>query len=150
MGLIGIVLILILIVSAVLLVLVVLVQDEQGEGIGGIFGGGSNTAFGSRSGNVLTRFTAVLAAVFLICCFGVAWINRTPSAGNVIGKARQQALGATEQQSWWVQTTPAAPEGASKPAGGTGSGAAPSTPGGGGNAPSATDTTAKPAGQGGQ
>ena len=162
MGLIGIVLILILIVSAVLLVLVVLVQDEQGEGIGGIFGGGSNTAFGSRSGNVLTRFTAVLAAVFLICCFGVAWINRTPSAGNVIGKARQQALGATEQQSWWVQTTPsapgeaAAPGGASKPAGASGSGAAPSapggvsTPGGGGNAPSATDTTAKPAGQGGQ
>ena len=56
MGLIGIVLLVILVISAVLLVLVVLVQDEQGEGIGGIFGGGSNTAFGSRSGNVLTRF----------------------------------------------------------------------------------------------
>ena len=107
MGLISVVLLVILVISAVLLVLVVLVQDEQGEGIGGIFGGGSNTAFGSRSGNVLTRFTAVLATVFLVCCFGVAWINRTPSPGNVIGRARQQALGATEQQSWWVQTTPA-------------------------------------------
>jgi preprotein translocase subunit SecG len=127
MGLIGIVLLVILVISAVLLVLVVLVQDEQGEGIGGIFGGGSNTAFGSRSGNVLTRFTAVLAAVFLVCCFGVAWVNRTPSAGNVISKARQQALGATEQQSWWVQTpapTPgttapgaAAPVGTTAPAG---------------------------------
>jgi preprotein translocase subunit SecG len=157
MGLIGIVLILILIVSAVLLVLVVLVQDEQGEGIGGIFGGGSNTSFGSRSGNVLTRFTAVLAAVFLVCCFGVAWINRTPSPGNVIGKARQQALGATEQQSWWVQTTPpsapggvVAPEGASKPAGASGSGATPSTSGGAAKGASATDAAAKPAGQGGQ
>lgn len=163
MGLIGIVLIVILIVSAVLLVLVVLVQDEQGEGIGGIFGGGSNTAFGSRSGNVLTRFTAVLAAVFLVCCFGVAWINRTPSPGNVIGKARQQALGATEQQSWWVQTTPpsapggvapagtTAPGGASSaPAGAPGSSAAPSAPGEAANGASATDTTAKPAGPGGQ
>jgi preprotein translocase subunit SecG len=108
MGLIGIILLVILVISAVLLVLVVLVQDEQGEGIGGIFGGGSNTAFGSRSGNVLTRFTAVLAAIFLVCCFGVAWINRTPTAGNVISKARQQALNTTEQQSWWVQTTPPA------------------------------------------
>jgi len=119
MGLIGIVLLVILVISAVLLVLVVLVQDEQGEGIGGIFGGGSNTAFGSRSGNVLTRFTAVLAAVFLVCCFAVAWINRTPSAGNVISKARQQALNGTEQQSWWVQTpAPAsstAPQGATTP-----------------------------------
>ncbi|HTP57428.1 MAG TPA: preprotein translocase subunit SecG, partial [Spirochaetia bacterium] len=66
-----------------------------------------------------TRFTAVLAAVFLVCCFAVAWINRTPSAGNVISKARQQALNGTEQQSWWVQTpAPAsstAPQGATTP-----------------------------------
>jgi preprotein translocase subunit SecG len=109
MGLIAIVLLVILIISAILLVLVVLVQDDQGEGIGGIFGGGSSTAFGSRSGNVLTRFTAVLATVFLVCVFGMAWVSRTPTAGNVIGRARQQALNTTEQQSWWVQTTPPAP-----------------------------------------
>ena len=116
MGLIAIVLLVILIISAILLVLVVLVQDDQGEGIGGIFGGGSSTAFGSRSGNVLTRFTAVLAAVFLVCVFGMAWVSRTPTAGNVIGRARQQALNTTEQQSWWVQTTPsAAPAGATAP-----------------------------------
>ena len=94
----------ILIISSLLLVLVVLVQDDQGEGIGGIFGGGSNTAFGSRSGNVLTRFTAALAAVFLFCCFGLAWINRTPTAGDVVSKARQAALNGTSQQSWWVQS----------------------------------------------
>jgi preprotein translocase subunit SecG len=136
MGLIGIILLVILVISAVLLVLVVLVQDEQGEGIGGIFGGGSNTAFGSRSGNVLTRFTAVLAAVFLVCCFGVAWVNRTPAAGNVISKARQQALNTTEQQSWWVQTTPPAPTTA------TGS----TTPG----AAAPAGTQPAPAGNGGQ
>ena len=103
MGLIGIVLLVIMVISAVLLVLVVLVQDDQGEGIGGIFGGGSNTAFGSRSGNILTRFTAVMAAIFLVCVFGLAWVNRTPSAGNVLSKARQEALNSSGNQSWWVQ-----------------------------------------------
>ena len=152
MGLISVVLLVILVISAVLLVLVVLVQDEQGEGIGGIFGGGSNTAFGSRSGNVLTRFTAVLATIFLVCCFGVAWLNRTPSPGNVIGRARQQALGTTEQQSWWVQTTPPAPGGTNPAAPG---GISPAAPGGASTttpAGAATSTGAKtaPSGQGGQ
>ena len=103
MGLIEIVLLVIMVISAALLVLVVLVQDDQGEGLGGIFGGGSNTAFGSRSGNVLTRFTAVMAAIFLFTVFGMAWLNRTPSAGNVLSKARQEALNNSSNQSWWVQ-----------------------------------------------
>jgi len=104
MGLISIVLLVILIISAILLVLVVLVQDEQGEGIGGIFGGGSTTPFGSRSGNVLTRFTAILAAIFLFCILAIAWVNKTPEVGNVIGRARAQSLQGGQQQSWWVQT----------------------------------------------
>jgi preprotein translocase subunit SecG len=133
MGIIGVVLLVIMVISAVLLVLVVLVQDDQGEGIGGIFGGGSNTAFGSRSGNVLTRFTAALAAVFLVCCFGLAWINRTPTAGDVVSKARQAALNGTSQQSWWVQSpapvTPTpAPGGAASPFGSTAPSAPSTTP----------------------
>jgi preprotein translocase subunit SecG len=128
----------ILITSSVLLVLVVLVQDDQGEGIGGIFGGGSNTAFGSRSGNVLTRFTAILAAVFLVCCFGMAYVSRTPTAGNVVGKAREQALNTTAQENWWVQTP--APQGATAPGGTT------AAPGTGPAAPAPTGAT----GQGGQ
>jgi len=114
MGLISIVLLVILIISAILLVLVVLVQDEQGEGIGGIFGGGSTTPFGSRSGNVLTRFTAILAAIFLFCILGIAWVNKTPEVGNVIGLARAQSLQGSQQQSWWVQT-PAATTGTGTP-----------------------------------
>jgi len=116
-----------MVVSAVLLVLVVLVQDDQGEGIGGIFGGGSNTAFGSRSGNVLTRFTAVMAAIFLVCVFGMAWINRTPSAGNVLSKARQEALNSSSQNSWWVQAPAPATSGTAAPLGSTGTPAAPAT-----------------------
>ncbi len=112
MGVIGIVLLVTMIISAILLILVVLVQDDQGEGLGGIFGGGSNTAFGSRSGNVLTRFTAVLAAIFLVCCFGMAWLSKSPGQGDVVSKARQEAIGGSAQQSWWVQTSPAPAAGA--------------------------------------
>ena len=136
MGLISVVLLVILVISAVLLVLVVLVQDDQGEGLGGIFGGGSTTPFGSRSGNVLTRFTAILAAVFLFCILGIAWVNKTPEAGNVIGRARAQSLQGGQQQNWWVQTpaptatgTPLAPAPAgTAPAPTTGAPAAPAAP----------------------
>jgi preprotein translocase subunit SecG len=114
MGLIGIVLLVIMVISAILLVLLVLIQDEQGEGIGGLFSGGSSTPFGSRSGNVLTRFTAVIAAVFLVCAFAIAWISRTPEAGNVIGKARQESLKRGETSDWWVETPKAPATGASE------------------------------------
>ena len=146
MAIIGVVLLVIMAISAVLLVLVVLVQDDQGEGIGGIFGGGSNTAFGSRSGNVLTRLTAVLAAIFLITVFGMAWVNRSPTAGNVLSKARQEALSGGSN-SWWVQAPSPAPgatnstapvNGAAAPAAGTSSAAGSSS----GTAPA----PAKPAG----
>jgi preprotein translocase subunit SecG len=103
MGFLGIAILVILTISAVLLILVILVQDEEGEGIGGLFGGGSSTAFGSRSGNILTRFTAILAVIFLFCAFALAWINRSPSAGNVIGKARQETLKEGESSTWWAE-----------------------------------------------
>jgi preprotein translocase subunit SecG len=132
MGLIAIVLLVILVISAILLVLVVLVQDEQGEGLGGIFGGGSTTPFGSRSGNVLTRFTAILATVFIVCTLALAWVNKSPEMGNVIGRARQESLKGAEKQSWWVQTPAAqgpttAPATAPKPQE-TPAAAAPQTP----------------------
>ena len=147
MAIIGIVLLIIMAISAVLLVLVVLVQDDQGEGIGGIFGGGSNTAFGSRSGNVLTRFTAVLAAIFLISVFGMAWINRTPAAGNVLSKARQEAL-AGGSNSWWVEAPSGTPApGSTAPL--SGSTPLPATPAPATTTPSTTTPTTTPPAAGG-
>ncbi|MBQ6905176.1 MAG: preprotein translocase subunit SecG, partial [Spirochaetia bacterium] len=72
MGILSIILLVLFVIASLLLILLVLVQDEQGEGLGGIFGGASNTPFGSRSGNVLTRFTSILAAFFLILSLGLA------------------------------------------------------------------------------
>jgi len=65
------------VIVAILLILLVLVQNEEGDSLGGIFAGGSGSAFGSRSGNVLTRTTTILGALFLIISLGLALLNRT-------------------------------------------------------------------------
>jgi preprotein translocase subunit SecG len=102
MGILGIVLLVIFLLSAVLLIVLVLMQDEQGEGLGGLFGGGSSTTFGSRSGNILTKFTGILGAIFLTCSFGLAWINRTQEEGDVIGAARKRQAEETKIEAWWL------------------------------------------------
>ena len=50
------------------LILVVLLQKGKGQDIGSAFGGGgTQTAFGARSGaTLLTKLTAVMAAVFML------------------------------------------------------------------------------------
>ncbi|MFW5684648.1 MAG: preprotein translocase subunit SecG [Spirochaetota bacterium] len=94
-------LLVVFIITAVLLVIIVLMQDEQGEGLGGIFGGGGAAPVGNRSGNILTRATSIIATIFLVSLFGYAWINRTPEESNVEAAAR--ALEAQEEGvlEWW-------------------------------------------------
>lgn len=103
MGLVSILILIVFILSALILILVVLIQDDQGEGLGGLFGGGSSSAFGPRTGNVLTRFTSVVAAIFLVTAFGIAWINRTPETGDILQKARVEQLKDAEENDWWVK-----------------------------------------------
>jgi preprotein translocase subunit SecG len=111
MSILGILLLVLFIIVAVLLILIVLIQNEEGDSMGGIFAGGSGSAFGSRSGNVLTKTTTILGAVFLILSLGLALINKTPGGGGVESAARE--LTTEEEGEWWredgagtVDTTP--------------------------------------------
>ena len=103
MGLISIVILVVFVIVALLMMLVVLMQDDQGEGIGGMFGGAGTTPLGSRSGNVLTRFTSILGALFLFGAFALAWLNRTPESGNLETKARMERLRQSQSTEWWVE-----------------------------------------------
>jgi preprotein translocase subunit SecG len=93
------VLLVLFVIVAVFLVLLVLVQSEEGDSLGGIFAGGSASAFGSRSGNVLTRATSILGAIFLALSLSLALINRNPAGSGVESAGRKQSAG--RENSWW-------------------------------------------------
>jgi preprotein translocase subunit SecG len=108
MGVLSILLLVFFVIIAVLLILLVLIQNEEGDSLGGIFAGGSGSAFGSRSGNVLTRATSFLGALFLIISLGLALVNRSPEDSGVEAAGRQSSSEASKD--WWLEE--AAPEAA--------------------------------------
>ena len=106
MGILSGFLLVVFILSAVLLIIIVLMQDEQGEGLGGIFGGGGAAPVGNRSGNILTRATAILATIFLVSLFGYAFINRTPEEANIEAAARELEGESEGVLQWWKVEEP--------------------------------------------
>ena len=102
MGLLSVILLIVFALASLLLIGIVLIQDEQGEGLGGLFGGGGATSFGSRTGNILTKATSILGAVFLVGAFALAWLNKTPEAGDVLGAARRGLASEQTVEAWWI------------------------------------------------
>ncbi|MCL2043657.1 MAG: preprotein translocase subunit SecG [Treponema sp.] len=102
MGILSTVLLVFFVIIAILLVLLVLVQSEEGDSLGGLFAGGSGSAFGSRSGNVLTRTTTVLGALFLIISLGLALLSRTPGGMGVV-EAGQELSREVQEENWLEQ-----------------------------------------------
>jgi len=99
MGIFSIVLLVLFSIVCALLIFMVVIQDQEGEGLGGLFSGAGNVAFGSRSSNIIVRFTYILGGLFFIIAFGLAIINRS-SIGDVEDAVRAQGGQATE---WWSQ-----------------------------------------------
>ena len=80
--LLAIVIVLFLIIS-LLMVLIVLIQKPQGGGLSGAFGGAgagsSQTAFGARTGDVLTLVTIGIFLAFLGTAVGLNYMIRPPA-----------------------------------------------------------------------
>ncbi|MDY3939347.1 MAG: preprotein translocase subunit SecG [Spirochaetia bacterium] len=66
MAVLSVILLILFCIVSVLLMGVILLQDDQGDGLGGIFGGSNNSSVGLQSGNILTRFTGILAVLFFV------------------------------------------------------------------------------------
>jgi len=57
-------------ILCVLLCFVILIQESKSLGLGASFGGDiGDSLFGTSTANVLKKFTAYLAGIFLIICF---------------------------------------------------------------------------------
>jgi preprotein translocase subunit SecG len=63
----------VVIIASILLVLMVLVQTSKNDM--GLFQSTSQSVFGSRSGDVLTKTTSILAAIFLLGSFALAYLK---------------------------------------------------------------------------
>ena len=56
-------------ITSLFLILLVLIQQGRGGGLAGAFGGmGGQSAFGTKAGDLFTRITIVVAAVWILLC----------------------------------------------------------------------------------
>ncbi|MGI6432880.1 MAG: preprotein translocase subunit SecG [Sphaerochaetaceae bacterium] len=78
MSVISVILLILFIIASLLLIFMVAIQTESGTGLGGIFGGGSDSTFGAQSGKVLNKITAILGTAFLLFAILMAVIIRPP------------------------------------------------------------------------
>ena len=85
-----------------------------------MFGGGSTSAFGSRSGNVLTKATAILAAVFLLSAAGVAYLNKSSASDDIEARARVRLLEQGGAGEWYAPSAAQGESGSAVPSGETG------------------------------
>lgn len=100
MSIIGALFLVVFAITAVLIITLILLQDEQGEGFGGLFGGGGATPFGAVGGSVLVKATSVLGVLFMLSSLGVAIAYKSRNTDDVIGESR--AASETEQN-WFLE-----------------------------------------------
>jgi preprotein translocase subunit SecG len=80
------------------LILVVLLQSGRGGGMGSAFGGTSQAVFGGAgAGNILTKFTAVGAALFMLLSATMAYVSS--SSESALERARRDIEAREEARS---------------------------------------------------
>ncbi len=85
------------VIICILLILVILLQKGRGGGIGAAFGGSSSSAFGTKTGDVLTWVTIVLTSVFLILAVCTTMAYR-PKTARLVPPMFSPAPGAIDKE----------------------------------------------------
>jgi len=74
------------VVICLALIIVILLQQGKGAEIGAVFGGSSQTVFGaSGAGNVLTKATWAMAAMFFATSIFLAYASTRRFTGSIFG-----------------------------------------------------------------
>jgi preprotein translocase subunit SecG len=88
----------------------ILLQSGKGAEIGASFGGSSQTVFGSRGpANFLSKFTVVVAAIFMLTSFGLAILAKDRAfSSTVIDLNKKESSQAAPETPAAPPTAPAA------------------------------------------
>lgn len=105
MGIIGTLFLIIFSLAALLIIALVLLQDEQGEGFGGLFGGGGNTnSFVNAGTNVLSRATAILGVLFMVSSMAVGLVYKSDNSSDSVIEEFRRSAGSG--QDWFLEESP--------------------------------------------
>lgn len=86
----SIILLILFVIVSLALIFIIAIQNEDSTGLGGIFGGNSETAFGGQSNKVINKITAYLVATFIVLAILIAVINKA-SDGSLLKTAADLA-----------------------------------------------------------
>ncbi len=91
MGVLSIILLVLFVISALVLIFLVAVQDEKSQGLGGIFGGSSDSTFGTGSSKFLTKVTSIMAIAFVVLALLVGITSRSNTSDSIVEAAASQS-----------------------------------------------------------
>jgi preprotein translocase subunit SecG len=94
----------------IVLILVVLLQAGKGASMGAVFGGSSQTIFGSSGpGTFLGKMTTVVAVIFMLTSFSLSYTASRKSSSLMEGTSRPTAQKTAPVENPAVPPAPAAP-----------------------------------------
>ena len=103
-----------LVFMALFLIALVLIQRGRGGGLAGAFGGaGGQSAFGTKAGDLFTRITVAVAAIWILLCIlavnvlGTSRTRLAPTLGGAAATAAADGAADTEMEPAEPETKPA-------------------------------------------
>ena len=114
--------------ACLFLIVVVLLQTGKGADMGAVFGGGSQTLFGSGgAGNLLTKLTTGTAIAFMITSLILSYSHNRASGGGLLNRIPTDAAAPAAPPP--LPATPPAPNAANPAPTATGQASIPVAPG---------------------
>ena len=90
MAVLSIILLVLFVLVSLFLIFLVSIQSEDETGLGGIFGGNSDSAFGGRSNKAMNKITGWTVGIFVLLAIAVAFVNKS-SDSSVLSSLNERA-----------------------------------------------------------